>query len=326
MARSNSQGKREGAIQSRTGWLDRCNAWLRHHRLSAADSLTRLLDRPWSSLLTWLVIAIAMALPVGMNVALENARSVSEDWDRPAQISLFLQGGMSEAQYQRFELEIASSEDVEKTRLISSEEALQEFSKLSGFGELLDSLEQNPLPNVIVVSPAMGVEGEAIARLQTRFQAMEEVDQAVLDMAWVQRLGSIMALGRRMVLALGALLILGVVLILGNTIRLAIENRRDEIVIIKLVGGSNAFVRRPFLYTGLWYGVGGGVIAAALVSAFLWFMGVPAHSLAQLYQSGFQIKGLGVMGGLNLIVLGGFLGLLGAWLAVSRHLNDIEPR
>ena len=93
MARSNSAGKREGAIQSRTGWRDRYNAWLRHHRLSAADSLTRLLDRPWSSILTWLVIAIAMALPVGMNVALENARSVSEDWDRPAQISLFLQGG-----------------------------------------------------------------------------------------------------------------------------------------------------------------------------------------------------------------------------------------
>lgn len=165
-----------------------------------------------------------------------------------------------------------------------------------------------------------------MARLQTRFQAMEEVDQAVLDMAWVQRLSGIMDLGRRMVLALGALLILGVVLILGNTIRLAIENRRDEIVIIKLVGGSNAFVRRPFLYTGLWYGVGGGAIAALLVSVFLWFMGVPAHSLAQLYQSGFEIKGLGVMGGLNLIVLGGFLGLLGAWLAVSRHLNEIEPR
>jgi cell division transport system permease protein len=145
-------------------------------------------------------------------------------------------------------------------------------------------------------------------------------------MAWVQRLGSIMALGKRIVLALGALLIVGVVLILGNTIRLAIENRRDEIVIIKLVGGSNAFVRRPFLYTGLWYGVGGGLIAALLVSAFLWFMGAPAQSLAQLYQSGFEIKDLGVMGALNLVVLGGFLGLTGAWLAVSRHLSDIEPR
>ncbi|MFK8047330.1 MAG: permease-like cell division protein FtsX [Halioglobus sp.] len=326
MARSNAVGKREGAVQSRTGLRDRYKAWLRHHRLSAADSLTRLLDRPWASLLTWLVIAIAMALPVGMNVALENARSVSDDWDRPAQISLFLKAGMADADYQRFELKVASSEDVEKTRLISSDEALQEFGQISGFGELLDSLDKNPLPNVIVVSPATGVEGEDMARLQTRFQAMEEVDQAVLDMAWVQRLSGIMDLGRRMVLALGALLILGVVLILGNTIRLAIENRRDEIVIIKLVGGSNAFVRRPFLYTGLWYGVGGGAIAALLVSAFLWFIGVPAHSLAQLYQSGFEIKGLGVMGGLNLIVLGGFLGLLGAWLAVSRHLNEIEPR
>ncbi len=326
MARSNSGAKREGAIQSRTGWRDRYNAWLRHHRLSSADSLNRLLERPWSSLLTWMVIAIAMALPVGMNVALENARSVSEDWDRPAQISLFLLGGMEEAQYQRFELKIAAREDVDKTRLISSEEALQEFRQLSGFGELLDTLNENPLPNVIVVSPAIGVGGEDMAALQAQLQAMEEVDQAILDMAWVQRLGSIMALGKRIVLALGALLIIGVVLILGNTIRLAIENRRDEIVIIKLVGGSNAFVRRPFLYTGLWYGVGGGLIAALLVTVFLWVMGVPAQALAQLYQSGFEIKGLGIMGGLNLIVLGGFLGLLGAWLAVSRHLSDIEPR
>lgn len=326
MARSNSGAKREGAIQSRAGLRDRYNGWLRHHRLSAADSLNRLLERPWSSLLTWLVIAIAMALPVGMNVVLDNARSVSEDWDRPAQISLFLHTGIEKAQYQRFELEIAGRKDVEKTQLISSDEALQEFRELSGFGELLDSLDQNPLPNVIVVSPAIGLEGQSLALLQEQLQAMDEVDQAVLDMAWVQRLGSIMALGKRIVLALGALLIFGVVLILGNTIRLAIENRRDEIIIIKLVGGSNAFVRRPFLYTGLWYGVGGGLIAALLVSAFLWFMSAPAQSLAQLYQSGFEIKGLGVMGALNLIVLGGFLGLTGAWLAVSRHLSDIEPR
>jgi len=272
-----------------------------------------------------MVIAIAMALPVGMNVALENARSVSDDWDRPAQISLFLHDGFSQAEYQRFELEIASRDDVEKTRLISSEDALQEFRQLSGFGELLDSLDRNPLPNVVVVSPAIGVDGSDMAGLQAQLAGMDEVDQAVLDMAWVQRLAGIMALGKRAVLALGALLILGVILILGNTIRLSIESRRDEIVIIKLVGGSNAFVRRPFLYTGLWYGVGGGVLAALLVSAFLWFMGVPANTLAQLYQSGFEIRGLGVMGGLNLIVLGGFLGLLGAWLAVSRHLDEIEP-
>ena len=125
---------------------------------------------------------------------------------------------------------------------------------------------------------------------------------------------------------LAVVLVLGVVLILGNTIRLAIENRREEIVIVKLVGGSNAFVRRPFLYTGLWYGVGGGVVAALLVVTALWFLDTPVQRLAELYQSSFRLSGLGVMGSLNLVLVGGLLGLAGAWVAVSRHLGDIEPR
>jgi cell division transport system permease protein len=122
------------------------------------------------------------------------------------------------------------------------------------------------------------------------------------------------------------MLVIGVLLILGNTIRLAIESRRDEIIIVKLVGGSNGFVRRPFLYTGLWYGVGGGVLAALLVSAALWFLEEPISELVLLYESAFDLTGLGVMGALNLVILGGILGLAGAWLAVSRHLVHIEPR
>ena len=145
-------------------------------------------------------------------------------------------------------------------------------------------------------------------------------------MEWLQRLSSLMDLGRRLVLAVGGLLVVGVLLILGNTIRLAIESRREEIVIVKLVGGSNAFVRRPFLYTGLWYGVGGGLVAALLVAAALWFLRQPVSELALLYQSGFRLRGLNFIGGLNLIILGGLLGLAGSWLAVARHLVEIQPR
>lgn len=326
MARSVKGARRDGAVQSRTGPGDRYNAWLRHHRLSAADSLQRLMDKPWSSLLTWLVIAIAMALPVGLNVALENAYSLSTDWDRPARISVFLTAATDEKSARQFQSQLSGLEDIADSRLITRDQALVEFSELSGFGDLLDSLEENPLPNLVVVSPVAGIQTDRLAKLQSLLQAMPEVEQALLDMEWVQRLSSLMALGRRIVLAVGALLIVGVILILGNTIRLAIENRRDEILIVKLVGGSNAFVRRPFLYTGLWYGVGGGLISAVLVSGFLWLLEGPAQSLAQLYQSGFEIRGLGVMGGLNLIILGGFLGLAGAWLAVTRHLSAIEPR
>jgi cell division transport system permease protein len=326
MARTGGSARREGAVQSHTGFYDRYQAWLRHHRLSAADSLQRLLDRPLSSLLTWLVIAIAMALPVGMNVALENAKSVSLSWDRPAQISLFLHREIALEPSRHLALQLASRDDIVDARLISSDDALAEFRQLSGFGDLLDSLDENPLPNLIIVSPADTLAGMQMEELQVLLQAMPQVEQAVLDMEWVQRLTGLMALSRRIVLAVGALLTIGVILILGNTIRLAIESRRDEIVIVKLVGGSNAFVRRPFLYTGLWYGVGGGLFSGLLVSVSLWSLKEPAHALAQLYQSGFEIKGLGIMGSLNLIIVGGFLGLTGAWLAVSRHLGEIEPR
>lgn len=328
----NIEGKREGAklkdgaSQSRTAFSDQSSAWLRHHRLSAADSLFRVLDKPGASFLTWLVIGIALALPVGLSIALDNVDRLSANWQSPSQISLFLEQQHSEEEAQALVTLLQSRADIQKATLVSREQALEEFREQSGFADVLDSLENNPLPNLVLVSPARGVEGDALGELREALNSQPEVSEAVLDMAWLQRLNQLMAIGRRAVLAVGGMLVLGVLLILGNTIRLAIENRRDEIVIVKLVGGSNAFVRRPFLYTGLWYGVGGGVLAALVVALALWFMGEPVSRLTQLYDSAFRIQGLGVMGGLNLVILGGLLGLAGAWLAVGRHLKSIEPR
>ena len=324
-ARRLAAQRREGASQSRTGFQDLYRAWMRHHRLSAADSLYRVLDKPLSSVLTWLVIGIALALPVGLNVALDNVDHLSSAWDSPAQISLFLREDLEADRARQFQQALAAREDIAGARYVSREEALAEFSELSGFADVLASLDENPLPDLVLVTPA-GQGGEAASALREELQATPEVAQAVLDMEWLQRLNSLMELSRRLVLAVGGLLVLGVVLILGNTIRLAIESRREEIVIVKLVGGSNAFVRRPFLYTGLWYGVGGGVFAATLVALSLWFLSAPVDQLAALYQSGFQLSGLGIMGALNLVILGGLLGLTGAWLAVARHLVEIEPR
>ncbi|MEZ5570558.1 MAG: permease-like cell division protein FtsX [Halioglobus sp.] len=325
-ARRETVRRREGASPSRTGWKDRLNAWLQHHRLSAADSLVRVLDNPGSSLLTWLVIGIALALPVGLNVALDNVSQVSAGWESPAQISLFLQDRVDDESARAFEEELVSRKDIRETRIISREEALEEFRTLSGFADVLASLEENPLPDLMLVTPAADLDEPAVSALRAELQTRTEVAEAVLDMQWLQRLNSLMELGRRLVMAVGGMLVIGVLLILGNTIKLGIESRRDEIVIVKLVGGSNGFVRRPFLYTGLWYGVGGGFLAALLVSAALWFLEEPIGELALLYESAFQLRGLGVMGALNLVILGGMLGLAGAWLAVSRHLVHIEPR
>ena len=324
--RSGPGGRRDGASQSRTRWRDQFSGWQRHHRLSAADSMQRVLDNPFSSAMTWLVIGIALALPTGLDVALDNVSQLSASWDSPAQISLFLQDGISDDRARQLQEELAGREDIAQTQFVSRTEALEEFRTLSGFAEVLASLDSNPLPHLILVSPANDAAQSDAAVLKAELEDYPDVAQAVLDMEWLQRLNSLMELSRRLVLAVGGLLVVGVLLILGNTIRLAIESRREEIVIVKLVGGSNAFVRRPFLYTGLWYGVGGGLFAAILVSASLWFLRAPVAELALSYQSEFRLRGLGIMGGLNLIILGGLLGLAGAWLAVARHLAEIQPR
>ena len=326
MGRKEAQRRKDGARTSKTTLLDQLNAWLQHHRLSAADSLVRVLDNPGSSLLTWLVIGIALALPVGLNVALDNVSKVSTGWESPAQISLFLQNGVADDRAKQLLAELSAREDVRETRFISREEALDEFRDLSGFADVLANLDENPLPDLILVTPKPTLDEPAVSALRIALEQNTDVAEAVLDMAWLQRLNSLMELSRRVVLAVGGLLVVGVLLILGNTIRLAIESRRDEILIVKLVGGSNGFVRRPFLYTGLWYGVGGGVLAALLVSAALWYLEEPIGELAMLYESAFYLTGLGIMGALNLIILGGILGLAGAWLAVSRHLVHIEPQ
>lgn len=318
--------RKEGASPSRTNLRDRGNAWLQHHRLSAADSLLRVLQNPGSSLLTWLVIGIALALPVGLNVALDNVSQVSDIWDSPAQISLFLQDDIASDRVKQLETELGARQDVGVTQLISREAALDEFRTLSGFADVLASLQENPLPDLILVTPVAALDEPGVLTLYQELQGISEVAEAVLDMEWLQRLNSLMELSRRIVLGVGAMLVVGVLLILGNTIRLAIESRREEIVIVKLVGGSNGFARRPFLYTGLWYGVGGGCLAALLVSVALWFLEEPIGALVLLYESAFHLSGLGVMGALNLVILGGILGLAGAWLAVSRHLAGIEPR
>jgi cell division transport system permease protein len=282
---------------------------------------------PFSSVLTWLVIGIALALPVGLSIALENARAVSGSWDSSAQVSLFLRAEMSLEAAQQVEQSLRAREDIATTRLVTREEALQEFQQLSGFGDVLRNLDDNPLPNLILVTPRQKqLDGEQALALQAELEQHPGVERAVLDLEWVQRLNALMHLSQRMVMVLGAILALAVLLVIGNTIRLAIENRRDEIVVVKLVGGSDAFVRRPFLYTGLWYGLGGSALSWLIISAALWGLRGPLSALALLYQSDFHLQGLGTEGGLQLLLLGSFLGLVGAWSAVARHLKAIQPQ
>ena len=322
-----SPRREQGASQSRTSAGDKMNSYMAHHQLVATDSFKRLLKSLVPSLMTWLVIGIALALPTGLFVALSNVEAVSRGWDGAAQISLFVNKVVSEPDSRQLAKKLQQRDDIAEVEYISRSQALEEFQALSGYGEVLEHLDQNPLPAVIVVRP---VEQETAAvateRLYKELKALPQIEQAVLDLEWVQRLYSMMELGRRMTFALAALLALGVLLVIGNTIRLTIESRRDEIVIVKLVGATNAFVRRPFLYTGLWYGLGGGVVSWLIISLSLQWLSGPIAELAGLYQSQFVLQGLGVGHTLLLWLASGSLGLAGAWLAVSRHLGAIEPR
>lgn len=319
--------ERDGASQMVIGHRDRLRAWAANHRKVMVDSGRRLLSTPLASLMTWLVIAIALSLPTALYVVLDNVRAVSADWDGGAQISLFLHKRLGESRHEAIGETLREHPAIESVAYISADQALAEFMELSGFADVTSDLDNNPLPAVYIVKPAEGsLDADAARNLRDELAKIAGVERAQLDLEWIQRLYQITALARRGTLALAGLLAFGVLLVVGNTIRLAIENRREEILVVKLVGGDDAYVRRPFLYTGFWYGLGGGLLAWILVGLSQLYLSAPIRELSQLYGGGFSLQGLGFVDGLRLCGLAALLGLAGSTLAVSRHLGEIEPQ
>ena len=296
-----------------------------HHQDVAVDSLYRLLLEPASSVMTWAVIGIALALPLCLSLLVSNLQQFGVGVDQAARITLYIEADVEASRTLALQAELSANENISDVEYISADQALAEFESRSGFGEVLAGLSDNPLPAVLVVTPASLGAG-TMERLLAQMEGLPEVESAQLDLEWVQRLNSILALMQRLAAGLGVLLCLGVLLVIGNTIRLAIENRRSEIVVVKLVGGTDAYVARPFLYTGLWYGVGGGLIASVLMVLGLFLMQGPVTRLTGLYGSDFSLQGLDATGVLLLLAGSGLLGWLGAWISVLRHLRDIEPR
>jgi cell division transport system permease protein len=275
--------------------------------------------------MTAAVIGIALALPAGLFVALANVQQISGGFDSAARITLFLRASVDDSQAAGIAKQLSTQKDIAKAHAVTRAQALEEFRQLSGFGAALDALEENPLPAVIVVQPADAGTPESVEALLERLRLMPQVELAQLDMQWVKRLYALLALGQRGILLIAALLGLSVLLIVGNTIRLDIQNHREEIEVTKLIGATDAFVRRPFLYSGFWYGLGGGLIAWLLVDGALSLLRGPVQQLAGLYGSGFTLSTLGAGSTLQLLALSTALGLLGSWLAVGRHLDAIQP-
>jgi cell division transport system permease protein len=304
-------------------------ASLRHylalHRHNLLDALRRLASQPFASLLTVLVVAIALALPAGLRVLVNNAGALNDSWQGAADFAVYLKIDVSAENAARLARTIGARSDVANVALIDRAKALEEFRAKSGFGGALDALEGNPLPHTLVVRPKSGAAGN-VETVAAAIRAMPETDLVQLDTAWVTRLRAMLALAGRMVDLATVLLAIAVTIVVGNTIRLEINSRSVEIEVVKLVGGTDGFIRRPFLYLGLWYGLAGAVAAAAIVAAALLALEPPVRAVATLYGSGFELSGLPLRETGILVAGGALLGWAGAWLATARHLKAIEPK
>ena len=308
---------------ARMPWVRR---WLLEHARVLVATLGRLTREPVSTFLTAAVIGITLALPAGLHVLVQNISAISYSWEGALQASLFLDDGVTPERGRALVRELEKRQDVAKASYISREQSLAEFRELSGFGEALDLLADiNPLPAVIVVTPKRELPQERMQGLMDSLAALPEVEVAKLDQKWLERLYAILGIIERAVLIIAAMLALAVMVIVGNTIRLEIEGKREEIIVMKLIGAPNSFIRRPFLYTGLWYGLAGGLVAWVFVNGATWALAAPARRLAGLYESSYVITGLDSQATAIVLAAGVALGVLGSAWTVGRHLDRYEP-
>jgi cell division transport system permease protein len=297
------------------------------HLQALLGSLGRLARSPLSTALTLLVIALALALPTSLRLFVSNAQLATGNFENAVDLSVYLKADVPLAKAQQLAQAAGQRADVAAVTVIPADKGLEDFRTYSGFGEALEALKENPLPHVLHVRPkAEDSSAAALESLRRYFSAWPEVDLVQIDSEWVMRFNAILDVMRVLLLIAAALLGLGVLAVIGNTIRLEIQGRRAEIEVTKLVGGSNSFVRRPFLYTGVLYGLGGALLAWGIVAIAVAVLGDSVANLARLYGSRYTLRGpsrddIGILLGAGVA-----LGWLGAWISAARHLRSIEPR
>lgn len=319
--------KRHKPKSSRKGLIRSLKIWLGQHGRALVSSLGQICKNPVGNLFSIAVIGVALALPAGFYLVLDNTQRVIENWEGNIQIALYLKTEVSDSRAREMQSELVALSNIDNVRLVTRDQALQEYKSLSGFAEALDALEHNPLPSMLLVEPAMEtLSSDSGQQLLDQLGSLSEVEAAQLDRQWVKRLFVILDILERVVLILTTLLSIAVMLIVGNTIRLSIINKRTEIEINKLFGATNAFIKRPFLYTGLLFGLTGGLLAWLLLGLSTMAVEAPVNQLSVLYNSDFMLEGLSLGELAILFASGGGLGFLGSWVAVSRHLREVEPR
>ncbi len=302
------------------------NNYIIRHAQNCLGALGNMVRQPVASALTIAVIGIALALPSALNIIVKNGRALAGGLDDIRDFSVYTKPAATTAQAENLRDRIKADKAVSSTRLIFADEALESFRGDAEFGDLITALGDNPLPHTIVIRPATNAEPAALQALKNTLLKDPLVDLVKLDTEWVQRLNAILDLARRAVWVAAIMLVGAIIVIIGNTIRLDIQNRRAEIEVSKLFGASDGFVRRPFLYTGFWYGLFGGSFAILLLVGGLWILSGPAERLIRLYGGGFEPFGIDGNTLLTIFSLGLAAGISGAWSAVARHLAAIQPR
>jgi cell division transport system permease protein len=297
------------------------------HLQALFGALGRLTRAPLATLLTLIVIGVALALPAGLALVVNNLRLATGDLATAVDFTVHFKLGTAIERVQLVAKNARERPGIDSVTVTSADAALEEFKTASGFGDALAALKDNPLPHHLTVRPALNASGPVdVESLRRYFLAFPEVEIVQLDLDWIRRLHSLLDLLKRSLLIVMAVLGLGVLAVIGNTIRLEIQQRRAEIEVTKLVGGSNAFVRRPFLYTGIFYGLGGALLAALIVAGGLAYLDQTVRVLSAQYGGQFRMAGLGSQGVGILAGVGAALGWLGALISTGRHLRQIEPR
>jgi cell division transport system permease protein len=323
MSKVEARAKPAAAERVKAGGLgSRLRAWREQHLYSLVSSLGRLLQRPVATGLTIGVMAVAIALPLGLALALGNLERFSGSVSESREIGVFLKAGVAEGRPAALADELRARPDVAGVSVRTPEEGLEEFRAMSDLAGALDVLEDNPLPYVLVVQPAAGDDGNALAEA---LRALPEADVVQHDAAWRQRLSAWLAFGERVVQVVAVLLGLGVLLVVGNTVRLDIGARSEEIAVLQHLGATDGFVRRPFLYLGAWYGLAAGLLALALLLVAGLLLQGRLSALVASYGSEFALSGPGWRGTLGLLAGAAAMGWLGAWLATGHHLRRTRP-
>ena len=307
--------------------LGRVTSVLKQHFQQIFISFSELWKTPFATLMTILVLGVALSLPSVFHVLYKNTERVSSQWDKASEISLFLKKDISEQRVQVLINKLGLYSDIEAVTHISPHQALQEFKDMSGFSKALNYLDENPLPDVLIVVPAaqaMNIAGSKL--LVAKLKREQEVSLVRVDIDWIEKLQAILTIVVDIVIAIAVLLLLSVLLIVSNTIRLNILNQRSEIEVLKLVGATNSFIQRPFLYVGIWYGLFGGLIAWLLTFCFVSWLQSGVISLMELYQVQFQVSMMSLQDVLILVSTAGGLGFIASYISVRQYLVQIEPK